>query len=74
MDELKIDKEILLALGRLEGKVDALISRQSRHDKELAHQERRIRQLEQSKAWLFGAAAIIGGIASIVVTIIGNKI
>lgn len=72
--EQHTDKEILLALGRLEGKMDALMSRQSRHDKELSHQERRIRHLEQSKAWLFGAAAVIGGIASVVVTIIGNKI
>jgi hypothetical protein len=74
MDNPHIDKEILLALGRLEGKVDALMSRQSRHDKELAHQERRIRHLEQSKAWLFGAAACIGAVVSVVVTVIGNKI
>lgn len=72
--EQQPDKEILLALGRLEGKVDALMSRQSRHDKELSHQERRIRHLEQSKAWLFGVAACIGGVVSVIVTFIGNKL
>lgn len=68
------DKEILLALGRLEGKVDALISRQMVHDEELERQDQRIRSLEQSKAWLFGVAACIGGSVSLLVTIIGKAV
>ena len=70
----QIDKEILLALGRLEGKVDALIARQVIHDEELDRHDLRIRELEKSKSWMFGVAAAIGAIVSIGVNFIGNKL
>lgn len=71
----QIDKEILLALGRLEGKVDALITRQAVHDEELERHDSRLRKLEESKSWLLGAAAAIGGIVSLVVNyILGSKL
>mgnify|MGYP003116858775 CR=1 FL=1 len=71
----QIDKEILLALGRLEGKVDALITRQAVHDEELERHDSRLRKLEESKSWLLGAAAAIGGIVSLVVNyILGTKL
>ena len=43
-----MDNEILIALGRLEGKVDALIARQAIHDEELDRHDKRLRDLEQS--------------------------
>jgi len=70
----QIDKEILLALGRLEGKVDALIARQVIHDEELDRHDLRIRELEKSKSWMFGVAAAIGATVSIAVNFIGNKL
>ena len=60
-------EEILVALGRLEGKVDALITRQSLIDEELGRQEKRIRSLEQSKSWVLGAAAMVGAAVSLLV-------
>jgi|TARA_R100001463_G_scaffold11165_2_gene31558 hypothetical protein len=67
-----MDNEILIALGRLEGKVDALITRQAIHDEELDRHDKRLRDLEQSRAWLFGASAVIGAIAAFLVNMIGD--
>jgi len=66
-----IDKpgDILLALGRLEGKVDALIAQQSRTQLDLDDLEHRLRILEGSKAVLFGACTMLGGISSYLVTL-----
>ena len=64
------DNQILIALGRLEGKVDALISRQAVHDEELQRHDVRLRNLEQGRSWLLGAAAVIGALVSV----ISNKI
>ena len=60
------NQNILVALGRLEGKVDALIARQNNIDERLDRQEARIRELEQSKSWLLGAAAVAGSVASFI--------
>tara|TARA_R100001082_G_scaffold80977_1_gene47945 strand:- start:591 stop:797 length:207 start_codon:yes stop_codon:yes gene_type:complete len=65
-----MNEEILVALGRLEGKVDALITRQSLIDEELGRQEKRIRTLEQSKSWVLGAAAMVGGAVSLLIRFI----
>ena len=62
-----MNEEILVALGRLEGKVDALITRQALIDEELGRQEKRIRTLEQSKSWVLGAAAMVGAAVSLLV-------
>ena len=61
------NNEILLALGRLEGKVDSLISRQKLVDEELDRHETRLRNLEQSRSWLLGAAAVVGAVAAFLV-------
>ena len=70
----QIDKEILLALGRLEGKVDALITRQTIHDEELDRHDLRIRELEKSRSWMFGVAAAIGAAVSVALNFIVNKL
>ena len=59
-----MNEELLLALGRLEGKVDALITRQAVHDEELERMETRLRNLEQGRSWLMGASAAIGASVS----------
>ena len=68
-----MNEEILLALGRLEGKVDSLITTQAVHNEELARHDKRLRDLEQSKSWVLGVAAAIGAVASILVNMIGGK-
>lgn len=53
-------ENILLALGRLEGKVESLINMQRSHDENLESLEQRVRILEQGKAYIYGGAAVIG--------------
>ena len=55
-----MNEELLLALGRLEGKVDSLITRQAIHDEELDRMDTRLRNLENSRSWLMGASAAVG--------------
>jgi hypothetical protein len=56
--------EILLSLGRLEGKVDALIQLQRIQEDQLKNHEERLRVLEQSKSFYMGVAAVIGAAVS----------
>ena len=60
-----MSEELLLALGRLEGKVDSLITRQAIHDEALDRIDTRVRQLESSRSWLMGASAAIGASISL---------
>lgn len=60
-----MNEEILLAIGRLEGKMDALITRQAVHDEELERMEKRVRHLENSRSWLMGASAAVGASVSL---------
>ena len=61
-------RDILIALGRLEGKVESLISMQQHHNEELGRLDKRMRTLEQGKSALMGAAAAVGGSASFAVS------
>ena len=62
--------QVLLALGRLEGKVDALMSQQSKHQADMDSLDVRVRHLEGSKALLFGACAVLATGASYIVTLL----
>lgn len=63
--------DLLLALGRLEGKVDALIATQRSQDDTLNHHDKRIRTLENSRSLMLGAAAVIGALSSYFLRILG---
>jgi len=65
-----VNEEVLIALGRLEGKMDAMMTSLRLQEQELKRMEERVRHLEQSKAWLLGAAAVISLIAGFVVKMI----
>ena len=60
------DEDIKYMLGRLEGKVDALIASVQKQNSDIQEHEKRIRILETSKAWVLGwssAAAILVSLA-----------
>jgi len=60
------DHDVHFLLGRLEGKVDALISQTSNLNRAFRGHETRIRELEKSKSWVLGlSAACSCGIALI---------
>ena len=62
-----MDNDILMALGRLEGKVDCLIQGQEAQGEKLNAHDERIRALEHYKAWIMGGAACAGAAASLIV-------
>ena len=62
------ERDILLALGRLEGKVESLLHMQHTHAETLDNMENRIRILEQGKAALMGGAMVVGSVAATVVS------
>jgi hypothetical protein len=62
--------DILLALGRLEGKVDSLIAQQAKHQTDLDKLDGRLRSLEGSKAALLGICTLIGASASFLVSLL----
>jgi len=62
--------ELFLAIGRLEGKVDSLLSMQHRQSEELKDHDTRLRSLEHSRGYMLGWAAAIGACVSVVSTYI----
>ena len=66
-----MNEELLLALGRLEGKVDSLIATQRAQDDTLGHHDKRLRTLENSRSLMLGAAAVIGALSSQLLKLLG---
>lgn len=60
-----IDHEVMLAIGRLEGKLDALIQQRMEERRELRSIEVRVRTLESSKAFIIGGAGALSALVSI---------
>ena len=52
-------QDLLIALGRLEGKMDALISITNALNETIQKHDERLRELENSRSALIGAVAII---------------
>ena len=67
------DGEILLALGRLEGKVDALIATSKIMNENLTSHDQRIRELEGSKSMLIGVCSVVAIIVSLLTTHLGSQ-
>ena len=62
------ERDILLALGRLEGKVESLLHMHPSHAETLDNMDGRIRVLEQGRAALLGGAMVVGSVAATVVS------
>lgn len=54
------EAELMLAVGRLEGKVDVILQMQRLHEDQLKNHEERLRELEHSRSFTMGMAAAIG--------------
>lgn len=65
-----LDPDLILLIGRLEGKLDALISQSHQQAKTIMELEARLNKLEAYKGWLIGAAST----ASLIASWIFNKI
>jgi len=64
------EAELILVIGRLEGKLDAFLQMHRSHEERLKSYENRIRLLENSRSYVYGIAAVLGFIASFSLTVI----
>lgn len=56
---------IMLAIGRLEGKVDSLLGRQDELQQSIQRLEARVHDIEGMKHKMLGAAAVLGAVVSL---------
>jgi hypothetical protein len=73
MNEQRPDT-ILLAIGRLEGKMDSLIAMQRQFETKLDTHDKRLRDLENHKAYALGVAAAVGSAISVIVSYLMRKV
>lgn len=64
------ESEMMLAIGRLEGKVDTLIQMQRIQEDQIKNHEERLRELEHSRSFTMGMAAAIGAVVSVTLNLI----
>lgn len=65
--------EALVAIGRIEGKLDALGIQQTRLGETQDKLETRVGSLEQSRAWMLGLGAAAGALSSAFVDMVIKK-
>lgn len=58
--------EVLVAIGRIEGKIESMAHNQTHLTERIANLENRLSELELSRAWFLGWSAAIGLASSIV--------
>ena len=68
----KLDNDMYLILGRLEGKLDSLMLITEKQWDTIEKHDTRIKKLEKDKHAVYGAAAVLGVIGSIVIWTIFN--
>lgn len=59
-----LDPDLVLLIGRLEGKLDALINQSHRQANMIMDLEARLNKLEAYKGWLAGVASVVSIAAS----------
>ena len=64
MTSVSHDTELMLAIGRLEGKMDALIQSHERLQGDMKALSRRVNTLEKERSRLYGAGFILAVIGS----------
>jgi hypothetical protein len=65
-------EDLLLVIGRLEGKVDCILATMTTYGQEIEKLESRVRELEQSRSWALGVAAVVGATCSLGLNQIGD--
>lgn len=65
------NRDILLAIGRVEGKLDGIVGAQARHEGRLDKHEARLGGLERWQAKVIGMGAASGAAMSFLLKLIG---
>lgn len=73
MSDLDHQLEVQRTLGRMEGKLDALVTTMATHVEDDKTVEKRVGKLERRQAWTSGASAVIGTLIGWTVTLLGSK-
>jgi len=66
------DHDVMLAIGRLEGKLDSLLQMRQQQQAEIKELDSRVRTLENAKSLIIGGAGIVSGAVTIFINLI-NK-
>ena len=66
------DNEMYLILGRLEGKLDSVMVITEKQWDTIEKHDTRIKKLEKDRHAMYGAAAVLGVIGSVVIWVISN--
>jgi hypothetical protein len=66
------DTELMLAIGRLEGKMDALIQSNERLQRDMKDLSRRVNTLEKERSRLYGAGFILALVGSGIMWVIST--
>tara|TARA_R100000750_G_C2265939_1_gene65625 strand:+ start:82 stop:321 length:240 start_codon:yes stop_codon:yes gene_type:complete len=65
-----VQKDFYLILGRLEGKLDSVMTITEKQWSSIEHHDTRLVKLERDRAMVYGAAAVLGVVGSVVIWII----
>jgi hypothetical protein len=64
---MQSDHEVMLAIGRLEGKLDSLLQLRHQQQEDIKEMDSRIRTLEHSKSLVIGGAGALSAIVTIII-------
>ena len=68
--EIIIQKDVFLILGRLEGKLDSVMTNTEKQWSSIEYHDKRLVKLERDRSMVYGAAAVLGVVGSVVIWII----
>lgn len=63
------DHDVMLAIGRLEGKLDSLIQLRQQQQQEIKDLDTRVRALESAKSLIIGGAGVVSGAVTILLNL-----
>ena len=66
------DKDMFLILGSLEGKLDSVMVITEKQWDTIEKHDTRIKKLEKDRHTIYGAAAVLGAIGSVIIWAISN--
>ncbi len=66
------DNDMYLILGRLEGKLDSVMVITEKQWDTIEKHDTRIKKLEKDRHTIYGAAAVLGAIGSVIIWAISN--
>jgi hypothetical protein len=67
MNSQQHNDELFLAIGRLEGKVDSLLSMQGHQQEQIKDHDNRLRELEHARSFIIGGAGAVSAAVSLLI-------